>query len=136
MNKSTKIYVFLAGITLVLIGAYISLTPFQYLSQFDLTNEISVELMSEMRGMGGALLVFGIFAFMATFVEQIAKTALTISILIFTSFFMFRCIGVVIDGVPSHAILIALGIEMLFAICGILIWLKTSIIAKKAERHA
>lgn len=77
-----------------------------------------------MRGLGGSLFVFGLFIFSACFQTKIAKSALTISILIFTSFSAFRTIGIVVDGVPSQGILIALSVEVLLAILGIIVFIK------------
>jgi len=126
MNKAKALYFLIAGLTLIAIGGYISFTPVNYLSQFNLNQEVSLEILSEMRGMGGSLFVFGLFIFSAYFEPRLAKSALTISILIFTSFSAFRTIGITVDGVPNQGILIALSIEVLLAILAIIIWFKSS----------
>ena len=124
MSKARAVYFLIAGLTLIAIGGYISFTPANYLGQFNLNQEVNLEVLSEMRGMGGSLFVFGLFIFSASFKPKLAKSALTISILIFTSFSIFRSIGIVVDGVPNQGILIALSIEVLLAILGITVWFK------------
>ena len=135
MNKAKAVYFLIAGLTLIAIGGYISFIPVNYLGQFILNQEVNLKVLSEMRGMGGSLFVFGLFIFSACFEPRLAKSALTISILIFTSFSVFRTIGIVVDGVPNQAILIALSIEVLLAILGIIIWLKHKPIRNLGEKH-
>lgn len=124
MNKAKAVYFLIAGLTLIAIGGYISFTPVNYLGQFNLNQEVNLEVLSEMRGMGGSLFLFGLFIFSACFEPRLAKSALTISILIFTSFSVFRTIGIVVDGMPNQSILVALSIEIILAILGIIAWLK------------
>ena len=110
-----KTYLFLAGAVLMLVGFYIGFMPTGYLEQFVSNTELNPNILSEMRGMGGSLFIFGMFVFSGTFLPQIEKVALTISALIFISFSLFRVVGIVLDGVPTQSIFVALFIEILFA---------------------
>jgi hypothetical protein len=123
MKKSIMLYLFLSGLTLIAVGSFISFTPSFYLAQFIQTSELSADILSEMRGMGGTMSVFGLFILVGSFKTKLTKTALSMSILIFSSFFVFRCVGIVVDGMPNNAILAALGLEMVFAGLGITLWL-------------
>ena len=76
MGKAKAVYFFIAGLTLIAIGAYISFTPINYLEQFNLNQETNLEVLSEMRGMGGSLFVFGLFIFSACFQSKIAKISI------------------------------------------------------------
>jgi len=120
-----KIYLTFAGVILSLVGAYISLAPSDYLNQFGLANQSSLELFSELRGMGGNLLVFGLFVLLGAFYQKIESTAIVISALVFSSFSVFRVIGIVVDGIPGEGILFALIIEMTFAFLAIIILRQT-----------
>jgi hypothetical protein len=123
MKKSIMLYLFLSGLTLIAVGSFISFTPSFYLAQFIQTSELSADILSEMRGMGGTMSVFDLFILVGSFKTKLTKTALSMSILIFSSFFVFRCVGIVVDGMPNNAILAALGLEMVFAGLGITLWL-------------
>ena len=120
-NKLIKTYLFFAGTILMLVGFYIGFMPTDYLAQFSFGNtqnngHIGNEIVSEMRGMGGSLFVFGAFILSGAFLRGIQKMTLIISALVFFSFTLFRTMGIVLDGMPAQSILLALSIEVLFAI--------------------
>lgn len=132
--KKQQFYLFVAGLTLFIIGAYIAFTPSQYLGQFNIAQEVNIEIMSELRGMGGSLFVFGLFVFSGAFIKHIEKTAMSVSALIFISFSVFRSIGIMLDGVPSQSILIALFVEGLFAVFVIALLFSNKVV-KAADQH-
>ena len=122
MNRTIqKTYLVLAGAILSLVGFYIGFMPTDYLIQFVSKEVISNDILSEMRGMGGTLFIFGVFIFSGSYFKQIKGFALMTSGLIYTSFSMFRAIGFILDGMPSQNILIAFSIEVVFAIIAILL---------------
>jgi len=110
------IYLCFAGLILILVGSFIGFLPGDYLTQFFDNNEFSLDSLSEMRGMGGSLFILGLFIVAGAFIIRIENTALIISALIFGSFSIFRLLGILLDGVPSQSILIALSIELVFAV--------------------
>ncbi len=114
INKR-KTYLFLAGAVLMLVGFYIGFMPTEYLGQFISNSELNPNILSEMRGMGGSLFIFGVFIFGGAFFLQIERIALTISALTFVSFSLFRVVSIFLDGMPSQSIFIALFIEIIFA---------------------
>lgn len=116
-----KIYLFLAGGLLILIGSFIGFFPAEYLAQFFDSKEFSLDSRSEMRGMGGSLFILGLFIVGGAYIKRIEETALIISTLIFGAFSMFRIFGIIFDGVPSHSIVIALSIEIVFAVLAMLL---------------
>lgn len=113
INKHT-IYLFFAGAILISIGSYIGFLPFDYLTQFFNKSELSLDSLSEIRGMGGSLFTAGIFLLSGALVKRIENTALILSALIYGSFSAFRMLGIILDGVPSQSIIIALTIEVVF----------------------
>ncbi len=112
----SKLYLFIAGLILVLVGSYIGFLPGDYLTQLFGDKEFSFDSLSEMRGMGGSLFVIGLFVFSAAFIKRIESPALVISALIYGSFSVFRLLGFLFDGLPSQSIIIAFSIELLMAL--------------------
>lgn len=112
----SKLYLFIAGLILVLVGSYIGFLPGEYLTQLFGDKEFSFDSLSEMRGMGGSLFVIGLFVFSAAFIKRIESPALVISALIYGSFSVFRLLGFLFDGLPSQSIIIAFSIELLMAL--------------------
>jgi len=115
----SKLYLFIAGLILVLVGSYIGFLPGDYLTQLFGDKEFSFDSLSEMRGMGGSLFVIGLFVFSAAFIKRIESPALVISALIYGSFSVFRLLSLIVDGQPSSSILYALSIELLFTLIAI-----------------
>ena len=116
LNKQT-IYLFLAGTALLLVGAFIALSPDTYLNQFNVAIDGShSDFLSEIRGLGGCLLVFALYILSSLLRERRQTTALTLSSLVFSAFVVFRLIGAFVDGIPGQGILVALTIEIFFAL--------------------
>jgi len=114
-----KTFLILAGFMLVTIGSYISLTPDLYFASFNAGALAPPSFQSELRGMGGSLMVFGMLALLAVRVERMELTAITTVTLVFAAFACFRVISLVIDGLPDMAVLMALAIEAMFAVAGL-----------------
>jgi len=118
-TKKHKIYLFFAGAILILVGFYIGFLPADYLTQFFSRSELNLDGLSEMRGMGGALFILGLFVVGGACIKRIENTSLIISALIFGAFSAFRLLGILLDGIPSQSIFIALSIEVIFAVMAI-----------------
>ena len=114
----TKLYLILAGVVLLLVGGFIGLMPQEYMGKFEVT-AYQQDLMSELRGMGGSLFIFGTFVLLGGIVKQIETTALSVATLMYSAFSIFRFIGIIVDGLPSEGILVALAIEVIFAAFGL-----------------
>ena len=126
MNKITSTYLFIAGLVLIAVGTYISFTPSIYLAQFNVNTGINQEMLSELRGMGGMIFVFGVFILSACFKKILQPVAFIITVLIFIAFSLFRSISILVDGLPNEAILAALSVELILAIVGLFIGFKSN----------
>ncbi len=125
MNISKlKIYLFLAGVVLILVGGFIAVLPSQYIGKFAIEN-YNQDLLSELRGLGGSLFFTGTFILLGAFLKKIANSALVVSLLVFSSFVFFRTLGLIIDGTPNYGIIAALIIEIVLLMFG-LVLLKNS----------
>lgn len=110
------LYLFFAGGIAASIGAYIAFTPVQYLIKFGVTETHSPELLSDIRGMGGILMTLGLAILFTAFSQSQQLLGLKLSIIVYSVFFFFRLVGIVFDGVPQDAIILALAIEFIMAI--------------------
>jgi hypothetical protein len=117
--KKNKIYLFCAGTILGLVGFYIGFSPADYLTQLFGKIEFNSDSLSELRGMGGSLFILGLFVLGGAFINRIEDASLIISVLIFGGFSAFRFLSILLDGIPSQSILIALTIEVVFAVIAI-----------------
>ena len=130
-----KAYLFFAGALLVSVGLYISTNPLNYVvslgadgtstlvSSIRVDIPLQVNLLSELRGMGGCLTMIGLFASLGAMVSKWQSNALMISTLVFSSFVIFRSLGMIVDGMPDGIVIFAYGIETLFASSGIALML-------------
>lgn len=122
-NRMTRIYLFIAGLLIVAIGAYISLEPVGYMTGLMASPGLSpsVNMLSDLRGMGGLLLLSGVVAMIAAFRRGWDVFALPQVTLVYVSFVVFRGLGVALEGLPESAILIAWLIEFVMAALGLLL---------------
>ena len=114
-----KGYLAILGIILLLIGAYISMSPAEYLQQFGLGAHGNINFYSDLRSMGGSLLIFGLVALAGVFKKAFEDSAILMSTIVFAAYGFFRIAAIAIDGVPSGAILGAAAIEIVLALMGL-----------------
>ena len=130
-NRYLTIYLTISGMTMLLVGTFIALTPYDYINTL-IPNQIqsssnniisnlviSVDMLSDLRGMGGMLLFFGVFTVVSAFKSQLRSSALISSTLVFSAYSAMRSFSFLVDGIPSLTILIAYGIEMSIVFWGI-----------------
>ncbi|WP_321276246.1 DUF4345 domain-containing protein [Thiomicrorhabdus indica] len=141
-NLMTKIYLLIAGMIIILVGGFISLTPNEYLASMNVQNSSLdrnlssyVSLLSDLIAMGGLMIVIGLSVFMATFRNDLMKSAVLISTTFYATFVVFRVLGFLLDGIPQFEIMLAFLIEVILAFCGLfLILLKRHQHQYKAPR--
>ena len=117
-NKQ-NIYLINSGLVLALVGSYISLSPNEYLNQFGISPVPNASFYSDLRSMGGSLLIFGLVAIAGSLNKQLQISALFTTTLVFSAYSFFRLTAFVIDGTPSVAIIAATAIEIVFAFAGV-----------------
>ena len=117
-SRSIISYLLLSGLILITIGAYISLTPTAYLAQFDLEVVDSTNFYSDLRAMGGCLVVFGLLALWGVFHLPVRPFSLLTTSIIFSTYVVFRIVAFIMDGFPGSMILLATAIEIVFAATG------------------
>lgn len=118
----TKTYLFIAGLVMTLVGTYIAINTTEYMGAMLPSNTVpSVNMLSDLRGMGGMLLVLGIYVFISTFRKAWWQSALMVATAVYASFLIFRSLSLALDGLPEMTIIIAYFIEAALATLGILL---------------
>jgi len=118
----TKFYLSIAGLIMAMVGSYISISTIDYISTMTAQNTTpSINIMSDLRGMGGMLLLLGIYAVIAAFQRRWYKQALIMTISVYSSFVIFRSLSFILDGLPDLAIMIAHSIEVALASLGMIL---------------
>lgn len=117
-----RLYLVLGVSILWLVSIYIAFSPQAYLiSLTGIDGFNSLSLISDLRGMGGMLFFIATYIFVCMLRQPKLEQALTLIVLVFTSFVVMRTVGFVLDGLPSMLIVLAYFIECVFMILGLLL---------------
>ncbi len=117
-------YLLIAGLIMMLVGSYIAITTLNYVTVMSAEDIVpSTNMLSDLRGMGGMLLVLGAYVLIGSFRINWQQPALIIAVGVFTSFVVFRNLGFVLDGWPDTSIMIAYWVEVVMAASGV--WIAT-----------
>lgn len=120
-NVTTLIYLVIAGILLIAVGGAIVFMPHTFHGSNGITLGDNPNLLSEVRAPGALLLCSGVAILMGAIRQQLRHLALTLSVLVYTSFGLSRLVSMVIDGMPSSSIVGAALIEVSVGLVGLLI---------------
>jgi hypothetical protein len=122
-----KAYLTLSGLVLGAVGGFISLTPITYLDHFKIYVSQNISFISDLRSMGGNLIIFGFLALLGSFNKRFEKTATLTTFIVFASYAIFRILAILFDGLPNNTILVAAIIEIIFALIGYKFLIKNKI---------
>lgn len=115
-------YLFIAGLVMISVGVYIAVMTTDYMAAMTAQNAVpSINMLSDLRGMGGLLLVLGIYVIVSVFRKTWQKSSLMIATAVYISFVIFRSLSFVLDGMPEMAIMAAYLIEFALAALGVLL---------------
>ena len=115
-----KIALILTGLAASAVGAGMLLVPhaFHALSGITLANDVN--LLSEVRAPGAALLVTGLFILSGAFVARVRHAATLVGFAVMLSYGVSRLISMVLDGMPGAAMVQITIFEFAMAlICGL-----------------
>ncbi|MEM7503521.1 MAG: DUF4345 domain-containing protein [Pseudomonadota bacterium] len=102
----------IAGLLLVAVGLGVLIDPLAVAGSSP-TLGSETNLMSELRGPGGLLLACGILIVIGAVRSTHTQLALTLSALAFGGFGLSRLVSLLLDGIPSGAVLAAMALELL-----------------------
>jgi hypothetical protein len=114
-----RVFLLLAGLIALLIGAVILLAPvaLHATTGSDLTGQIS--LLSEIRAPGGLLLVCGALILAGAFVSRLTFAATLVATLAYLSYGLSRFLSLTLDGVPAPALVLAMIAELVLGAIGL-----------------
>ena len=121
-----KIAVGVAGLTAVGIGGVILAAPHAFFASYGITIGDDASLLSELRAPAAGLAAFGVLMLMGIWHTSVTPLSKAAAITIFLAFPAGRLIGLVVDGLPSGAIIGALVFELAVAALCILAFRRRS----------
>jgi hypothetical protein len=111
LAKAQKLLLFVAGVLLILIGAFISASPIDFYASNSIDLGSNVSLLNELKAPAGFLLVAGLFIIGATFIQHLADSAMLLAAMIYLSYAASRFASMVLDGVPAAGLVQAATLE-------------------------
>ncbi len=102
-SLSLKAFLVVAGIIGCYVGFGLLFYPVSFEASAGLVLDDNVSLLSELRGIGGTLLLAGILIFSGAFVPWLTSHSLFLTVLIYLAYGLSRVYGMLTDGMPSQA---------------------------------
>ena len=125
-TRSTAIFLFIAGILLLAIGAAILFVPHAFHASNGIVLGSDPNLLSEIRAPGGLLLGSALIIIAGAFRPALRSSAVDLTILVYGTFGLARLVGFVIDGIPGSGIVAAAILELVVAGIGLLFFKQQS----------
>lgn len=119
---STVILV-ISGLILTIIGTATLFAPIAFLGTTGIDLGGQINLLSEIRAPGAALLAGGIVILLGVFVAQLRLTSTVIAILMFLSYGLGRFLSIALDGMPAQSIVAATIVEIGLGLANIFVLL-------------
>lgn len=130
-NRFTTIFLFIAGLLLLVIGGSILLVPQAFhLASNGIVLDNDPNLLSEIRAPGGLLVGSAVCILIGAFRLNLKSLAVVLTVLVYGSFGLARLLGLAFDGMPSTGLVGATVIELIVAAIGFRIlwrWLSAGV---------
>lgn len=123
-SRTTKVFLSLAGIIGVGIGGALLFAPAAFQAGVGIVIGDNINLLSEMRAPGGAILFAGVLIFWGAFNAQMAPVSLLISAYLHLSYGVGRVLSMMVDGMPHDTLVIATGYELVVGLLSLFLLLK------------
>lgn len=122
-SKILKIYLFVSGLILTVIGSLTTFNPVNIKANegIDIANNASA--LNDVRSFGMLLLAVALLSFLGSFKESLRKSASIISFLLFLFLGLGRLLSIFIDGMPSDGIVKATGLEIVLGLVGLVLFI-------------
>lgn len=112
LTKTLRALLVLSGLMAGFIGASILFTPAQFHAGHGIELGANVNLMSEVRAPGGALLVLGALMLVGAFVRSFTLVSTVIAAAVYLAYGAARLVSLGLDGVPDAGLVGATAIEL------------------------
>jgi len=103
-SKVLKWILILIGVQLTLMGLWRLIDPVAFFEFSGLILSEDAGLLNEARGLGGAIIGFGLLIFLGAFKKKLTFTSTLVAIVLFFGFGIARLISFAIDGNPGEAL--------------------------------
>ncbi|MCJ8290416.1 MAG: DUF4345 domain-containing protein [Crocinitomicaceae bacterium] len=112
MKNLIKVLLVVSGLTGIIIGSGLLFAPVSFEASAGIDLGTNINLLSEVRAPGGALLVAGVLILLGAFMTKLAYTSVLLSSLIYLSYGFSRVFSMIVDGVPSESLVTATIVEI------------------------
>lgn len=119
-SKLVKALLVVAGISGIVIGGALLFNPvaFEASAGISLGKE-NINLLSEVRAPGGALLAGGILILLGAFISKLTQTSVVLASLFYLSYGFSRILSMVVDGVPTTSLVMATVVEIIIGMLSV-----------------
>ncbi|WP_422040469.1 DUF4345 domain-containing protein [Roseibium sp.] len=108
----TRLTLAVAGVLALGIGAAITFAPGAFYASYGIVLPAGADFYSEVRAPGTNLAILGALIFVGAFKADWARFSATLGTAVFLAYAAGRIVSIMLDGIPSDAILLALMIEL------------------------
>lgn len=115
MTAFEKVALGLSGVTALAIGAFILAAPHAFYASYGITLGPDPSLLSELRAPGAGLATLGLLMLAGIARPALLPVSVAAALAVYAGFPAGRIVGIVLDGMPSAAILGALALELAIA---------------------
>ena len=120
-SKLVKALLVIAGMSGIAIGGALLFSPIAFEASAGIHLEGNVNMLSEVRAPGGALLAGGILILLGAFISTLTETSVLLASLFYFSYGLSRILSMIMDGVPTTSLVMAAISEIIIGILSILI---------------
>ncbi|MEM6687012.1 MAG: DUF4345 domain-containing protein [Bacteroidota bacterium] len=121
--KISKIYLFIAGVILSIVGGLTTFTPVAIKANEGIQIAGNTSALNDVRAFGMLLLATVLLLFLGIVKNALLKTAMLSSFLLFLSLGVGRLTSILLDGMPSDGIVKATGLEFLLGLIGLFLFI-------------
>lgn len=121
MNIARRLLLVVSGILLLLIGTMILIFPHSFYASNGVTLGNEASLLSEIRAPGGLLIGCAIILLLGVVRQNMLRSALILSALVYGTFGVARLFSFVIDGLPVTSLIAATFLEIIIGALSVLL---------------
>jgi hypothetical protein len=115
-SKLVKALLIVAGLSGIAIGGALLFQPVAFEASAGIHLEENVNLLSEVRAPGGALLAGGVLILLGAFIPTMTYTSVLLATLFFLSYGLSRILSMIVDGIPTTSLVMATVAEVVIGI--------------------
>ncbi len=123
MNKFSNTVLALSGLALFYVCTMRLIDPSaaSFLKTYfaDSSNVLTIEMASEIRGIGAGMVLTGIVAFLGIFIPRLKVTAFVVLSVLFVGIVLGRAVSSIVDGVPDESLFMPVTHETILAVVNV-----------------